>query len=141
MKFKDTVEGNGAKFVLVTLSNAEQVHPRIGEKPNARYAVVFNYEKPDRMLEEFSNQKGITLLMLMPEFREYHLQTGKDLHGFGSSGVEHWNEGGHRLAAEEILKFLQQRNLVPSGEKISFSKTQDKRLNLKFNYIFHEPDL
>lgn len=123
LKFKDTVEGNGAKFVLITLSNAEQVHPRIGEKLNARYAVVFDYEQPDRMLEEFSNQKGITVLNLMPEFREYHLQTGKDLHGFGSSGVGHWNENGHRLAAEEILKFLQQQNFVPSGEKISFPKT------------------
>lgn len=73
LKFKDTVEGNGAKFVLVTLSNAEQVHPRIREKLNARYAVAFDYEQPDRMLEEFAKQKGITLLQLMPEFREYHL--------------------------------------------------------------------
>lgn len=107
----------------MTLSNAEQVHPRIGEKLNARYAVVFDYEQPDRMLEEFANQKGITLLKLMPEFREYHLQTGKDLHGFGSTGVEHWNENGHRLAAEEILTFLQHQNLVPSGDKPSFPKT------------------
>ena len=123
LKFKDTVEENGAKFVLVTLSNAEQVHPRIGEKLNARYPVVFDYERPDRMLEEFAKQKGIIALKLMPEFRAYHLQTGKDLHGFGSSGVGHWNEDGHRLAAEEILKFLQQQNLVPSGEKSSFSRT------------------
>ena len=123
LKFKDTVEENGAKFVLVTLSNAEQVHPRIREKLNARYPGAFDYERPDRMLEEFAKQKGIIALKLMPEFRAYHLQTGKDLHGFGSSGVGHWNEDGHRLAAEEILKFLQQQNLVPSGEKSSFSRT------------------
>ena len=123
LKFKDTVEENGAKFVLVTLSNAEQVHPRIREKLNARYPGAFDYERPDRMLEEFAKQKGIIALKLMPEFREYHLQIGKDLHGFGSSGVGHWNEDGHRLAAEEILKFLQQQNLVPSGEKSSFSRT------------------
>lgn len=115
LKFKDTVEKDGAKFVLVTLSNAEQVHPRIREKLNARYPGAFDYERPDRMLEEFAKQKGIIALKLMPEFREYHLQTGKDLHGFGSSGVGHWNENGHRLAAEEILNFLQQQNLLPSG--------------------------
>jgi len=112
LKFKNTVEEDGARFVLVSLSNAEQVHPRIWEQVNERYAVAFDYDQPDRMLEEYTKQQGITYLKLMPVFREYHLQSGKDLHGFGSNGRRHWNENGHRLAADEILKFLKYNKFV-----------------------------
>ena len=112
LKFKNTVEEDGARFVLVSLSNAEQVHPRIREQVNEKYAVTFDYDQPDRMLEEYTKQQGITYLKLMPVFREAHLRTGKDLHGFGSSGRGHWNENGHRLAAAEILKFLKYSKFI-----------------------------
>jgi hypothetical protein len=49
----------------------------------------------------------------MPAFRNYHLKTGTFLHGFGPSIAGHWNEHGHRLAAEEIFKFLKDKRLVP----------------------------
>lgn len=113
LKFRDKVEEDGAKFVLVSLSTAAQVHTRIREQINERYEVSFDYDQPDRILEEFAEQRKITFLKLMPIFRDYHLKTGKDLHGFRSSGLGHWNENGHQLAAEEILKFLKQTNLVP----------------------------
>ena len=113
LKFKDTVNEDGAKFVLMCLSNSAQVHPRIGELMKARYRVNFDFGQPDRILEQFANDKGIRFLKLMPEFREYHLQTGKDLHGFESSGEGHWNENGHRLASDVIYRFLRQSSLVP----------------------------
>src|SRR5712691_10503257 len=101
LKFRDSVEEHGARFVLVTLSNAEQVHPHIQQQLHAAYGLPFNYGKPDRMLEEFARQNGIPFLQLMPLFLEHHLQTGKYLHGFGSGDRGHWNENGHCLAAEK----------------------------------------
>lgn len=113
LKFRASVEERGGKFVLVTLSNAEQVHPGRGKDLNEKYDVVFDYEQPDRILEEFSRQEGITMLKLMPALRDYHLKTGLNVHGFGSSQGGHWNQTGHRLAAGEIFAFLKKAHLVP----------------------------
>ena len=113
LKLKTAVEERGAKFVLVTLSNSEQVHPQEAEKFNEQFGLAFDYELPNRILEDFARQESITLLQLMPIFRSYHLKTREYLHGFGSSTVGHWNELGHRLAAQELFKFLSKNRLVP----------------------------
>jgi hypothetical protein len=113
LKFRSSVEERGAKFVLITLSNAEQSHPEKAEQLNRQYGRSFDFEQPDRILKEFAKRESITLLQIAPAFREYHLKTGKYLHGFGSSIEGHWNESGHRLAAEEILKFLKEKHLIP----------------------------
>jgi len=113
LKFRASVEERGAKFALVTTSNAEQVHPEKAEQLNKRYGLAFDYDQPDRILAEFVKQESITFLRLMPVFRNFHLKTGTYLHGFGSSIEGHWNEHGHRLAAEELYKFLNEKRLVP----------------------------
>ena len=119
LKFRASVEERGTKFVLVTLSNAEQIHPQRAEQLNKQYGLAFDYEQPDRVLEAFARQESITLLQLTPPFRNYHLKTGIYLHGFDSSIAGHWNENGHRLAAEEIFKFLTEKRLVPwSGTRL-----------------------
>jgi hypothetical protein len=111
-KLRTTVEQNGSKFVLVTLTNAEQVHPELAAQFNKKYGLVFDYELPNKIFGEFARREGITLLQLMPMFKSYHLKTGQYLHGFGPSIIGHWNEYGHRLAADEILKFLTRKKLV-----------------------------
>lgn len=113
LKFKEEVEKDGAKFVLVTLSNAPQIRADIQHRLNEEFSLTLDYEQPDRILEEFAKQNGVILLQLMPIFREKYLRTGKDLHGFSPSGMGHWNESGHYLAAEEIFKFLKKTELVP----------------------------
>jgi hypothetical protein len=116
LKFRASVEERGAKFALVSLSNAEQVHRDVGQRLEAQYGLSFDYDQPDNIMEDFAGQNGITYLKLMPLFRDYHVKTGKYLHGFGSGHGGHWNEYGHRLAAEEIFKFLMGNRLVPIGE-------------------------
>ncbi|UVT16964.1 MAG: hypothetical protein H8K04_05270 [Nitrospira sp.] len=113
LKFRETVESNGSRFLLLGLSNAEQVHPQMGEELKNKYEVELDYEQPDRMLEEFAKAKGVMFLKLMPAFRDHHTRTGQYLHGFGSSHGGHWNQAGHRLAAELLLQFLKDQHLVP----------------------------
>lgn len=130
-KFKDSVEANGSRFVLVTVSNAEQVHGEVQQQLKGRYNVTFDFEQPDRIINEFASKEHITHLELMPVFREYHLRTGKNLHGFGSSKEGHWNENGHRLAAQKIFEFLKEKRLLPldSTEDTNDSKTSSRELN------------
>jgi hypothetical protein len=46
--------------------------------------------------------------------RDYHLQTGKKLHGFGVGESGHWNEYGHSLAGGKI--FERAKHLLTPGE-------------------------
>ena len=117
-KFRDAVEANGSQFVLMTLSNAEQVHPELQKQFAKIYGVAFDFEQPERLIEGFARKENITYLKLMPMFREYHLRTGKYLHGFDGSKEGHWNEHGHRLAAEKIFEFLKEKHLVPLGSSM-----------------------
>jgi len=112
-EFKASVEGDGGRFLLVTLSNAEQVHPHKAKELTDRYGDLFDFDQPERILDELSQQEGIMMLKLMPIFRDYHHKTGVFLHGFGSSQGGHWNHEGHRLAAEELFAFLHNNDLVP----------------------------
>jgi hypothetical protein len=115
-KLRQAVEGNGGRFLLVTLSNAPQVDPQVQERLKSEYGLPFDFEQPDRIIEEFAQGEQITYLKLMPVFRDYHLRTGRNLHGFGVVESGHWNESGHLLAAETIFQFLKQKHLVPLGD-------------------------
>jgi lysophospholipase L1-like esterase len=123
-RFRDDVERNGSQFVLVTLSNAEQIHPEVQAKLRKDYGVTFDFERPDRIIAEFAAKEHITHLELMPLFRDHHLRTGKYLHGFGGSTGGHWNENGHRLAAEKIFKFLTEKHLLSSEHSEAVTKNQ-----------------
>jgi len=117
LNFKRSVEERGSQFLLLGLSNAEQVHPEIGNKLTKQYKIEFDYEQPDRILEEFTRENGVLFLKLMPKFRDYHLKTGSYLHGFGGSHGGHWNHKGHRLAAKLTFQFLMDQHLVPLESK------------------------
>jgi lysophospholipase L1-like esterase len=122
LKFKQSVENNDGQFLLATLSNAEQVHPELQQELRERYGLPFDFEQPDRNLEEFAQRHQITYLKLMPVFHEYHLRTGSYLHGFGGSKTGHWNQKGHRLAADTIFEFLNKNHLLPAGEVAAHGK-------------------
>ena len=112
--FRDSVQRHGAKFVLVTLSNPEQIHGEVQQEAITQHQVSFDVEQPDIFLERLTNRNGIRFLKLMPVLKDYHLKTGAYLHGFGSSrGRGHWNENGHQIAAEKIYEFLYEQHLVP----------------------------
>jgi hypothetical protein len=112
-KFRDKVEANGSEFLLVILSNAEQVHPEVQEELRRQYRADFDFEQPDRIIGEFASREQITHLQLMPSLRGFHLQTGTYVHGFGGSKGGHWNETGHRLAADKVFDFLKKSDLLP----------------------------
>ena len=91
------------RFAVVLLTSQGQVHADQRQELLQRGC---DPDKPNRELATFCRRAGIPVLDLVPPLLAYHQQTGRYLHGFGESHGGHWNENGHRVAAEEIFNFL-----------------------------------
>jgi len=118
LRFRDDAERHRSRFLLVTLSNAEQIDPAVQRSIAARYAVKLDFDQPDRILENFATEHDISCLQLLPVFRDHYRRTGERLHGFGPVQGGHWNEAGHRRAAETIFDFLRRTGVVLLGRRV-----------------------
>ncbi|HEX8634939.1 MAG TPA: SGNH/GDSL hydrolase family protein [Pyrinomonadaceae bacterium] len=103
---RDEVRGRGAQFLVVTLSNGVQVHPR----PEARAAFLARVGAtdifyPDARLKSLGEREGFPVFTLAPPLQQYAEQHQVFLHGFGRNlGNGHWNASGHRLAGELLAQ-------------------------------------
>jgi len=107
----------GARFLLVTLTNGIQVTPdaaaasayakRLGEKD------LFYPEKRMRALAE---REGLDAVFLAETAAQYARSNRVYLHGFQNAvlGDGHWNEAGHRFAAEQIACHLCANSDLPA---------------------------
>jgi hypothetical protein len=108
MQMRDEVESRGARFLVVTLSNAIQVHP----EPRARQEFakrlgVDDLLYPDLRLKALGEREGFEVLNLAPSLQAYAEQHKVFLHGAGSQiGNGHWNAHGHALAGELVARRL-----------------------------------
>jgi hypothetical protein len=112
LKLRREVEAHGSRFLLVTSSNGEQVHPELADRYRRKYGMTFDYERPNRFFDAFAKRHSVPLLQLMPIFRDHYRKHGEYLHGFAGSMEGHWNEAGHRLAAESLSSFLTANSLI-----------------------------
>jgi hypothetical protein len=107
-QMRDEVTTHGARFVVVTLTNGIQVYP----DPNVRQiflkrAGVNDLFYPDNRIKSFCDREKIPVVTLAPQLRNYADQNKVFLHGFGANvGNGHWNQLGHRVAAELITQRL-----------------------------------
>jgi hypothetical protein len=103
---RDEVRDHGAKFLVVTVSNGIQVYPNPAVREGfQRQLGVPDLFYPDRRIENLCRREGIDTLMLAPALQTYADQNRAFLHGFADNlGYGHWNQLGHRVAAEVIAK-------------------------------------
>jgi hypothetical protein len=100
---------NGAPMVLVMVPYAIQVHPDAKVRESVRQKLgVDDLFYPERRLEAFARGKGIDVVALAPEMQKISQAESRYLHGFDKArpGIGHWNEQGHRVAAEIIARRL-----------------------------------
>jgi GDSL-like Lipase/Acylhydrolase family len=106
---RDLAEQNGAKLLLVTVPYAVQVHPdrELREALRAKLGVEDLFY-PDRRLAAFAKRQGIPAAILAPAMQKLAESRGEALHGFANAqpGLGHWNERGHRAAADLIAMKL-----------------------------------
>jgi hypothetical protein len=103
-QMRDEVRQRGAKFVVVTLSNAIQVYPDPVVRQNfIKHIGVNTVFYPNLRLKAMAVRENIDLVDLAEPMQTFADQNHVFLHGFGKDiGNGHWNAEGHRLAAQLI---------------------------------------
>lgn len=100
---------HGAKFVVVTVPYAIQVHPdeRVRLALQAKLGVPDLFY-PDRRISEFSKRHGVMTVALAYDMQRFAQERRTYFHGFTNVGMGrgHWNPDGHRVAAEIIARQL-----------------------------------
>jgi hypothetical protein len=108
-KIGDFASRNGASVALVAVPFAMEVHPDVAwrERLQAKYGVA-HLAYPDRRVVLFARQNGMHGIMLAPEMQALAAATRSYLYGYENRqlGFGHWNELGHRAAADIIARSL-----------------------------------
>lgn len=109
LETKKITEESGAKYILVTLANNEQVNAKVQEKIFNKYPKMKNnnldFEKPDKLIKEFSESKKITYWQMLPYFQNYIINNPTTITHYFYDG--HWNETGTNLAAQFLTENLE----------------------------------
>jgi hypothetical protein len=102
-------ERDGARFLLVTVPYAIQVHPDGQLRATlAKKLGVPELFYPDRRLAQFAFGRGIDMLALAPQMQPLAETRKAYFHGFENVGMGrgHWNPQGHGAAADLIAQHL-----------------------------------
>ena len=105
----------GAAFVLVTLTNSIQVDPDSGKTSAvALHTGVDDLFYPERRLRGLGERLGFPVVTLAPQLQAIAVDRRLYFHGFDNTvvGTGHWNETGHRYAAELLARELCDRGLI-----------------------------
>jgi hypothetical protein len=109
LKMRDDVKSHGVSFRIVTLATRPQVIPDASKQDELRKKLgVQNLSYADTRIREFGGHNGIAVTNLGPPLSAYAETHDIYLNGFSASnlGTGHWNETGHRVAAEAIVADL-----------------------------------
>ena len=109
VKTGEFAQRNGARFAVVTVPYAIQVHPdaKLRAALQAKLGVPDLFY-PDRRVAALAEKGGMLVLPLAPEMQALAEKDGTHFHGFdeASRGRGHWNADGHRAAAAIIARRL-----------------------------------
>ena len=115
---RDEGNAHGAEFRVVELATRPQVLPDPAKRAELEKKLrVQDFSYADRRILEFGEREKISVTTLAPALSAYAQAHRVYLNGFneGNWGMGHWNETGHRLAAEVIAASLC-REVTPNGE-------------------------
>jgi hypothetical protein len=105
VQMRNEVREKNADFLVVTLTNGDQVHPDPEQRRAAAQSLgVPDLLYPERRINSLGNREGIPVLNLAQPFAAYAEQHKVFLHGFKNDGSGHWNAEGHHLAGKLIAE-------------------------------------
>jgi hypothetical protein len=108
-KTADFARRNGARFAVVTVPYAIQVHPDAKLRASVQDKLgVSDLFYPDRRIAALAKKSEMLVVPLAPEMQALAEKSGTYFHGFGDAGLGrgHWNAAGHQAAAGLIARRL-----------------------------------
>jgi hypothetical protein len=96
-------------FIVVTLSNPNQVHPDITHQKFFKNKYnVSDLFYPDKRIKNLGLKKNFVVLNLAEKMKKEAQEKKIFFHGFQNTvmGEGHWNEKGHAFASKEISKTI-----------------------------------
>lgn len=105
----ETTKKAGARFAVTTITHSAQVHPDATVRRNVQDALgVQDLFYIERRLEALGRKQGFGVIPLAPEMQARAEAERVFFHGFRNvgMGVGHWNEEGHRMAADILSRRL-----------------------------------
>ena len=115
LRLRNAVETSGAEFALVTMTMVGQVNPdKEGREKRAQSLGIEDLFYNERRLAAHGKENAYHVITLAQPFQEYVDKTAAYLHGFENTtlGLGHWNEEGHKQAANVIVDQLINSDLL-----------------------------
>lgn len=104
VQMQNEVREKNADFLVVTLTNGDQVNPDPEQRRAAAQSLgVPDLLYPERRMTVLGKREGIPILNLAEPFADYAERNKVYLHGFNNGGG-HWNSQGHHLAGKLIAE-------------------------------------
>jgi hypothetical protein len=109
LAIREEAAAHEAEFRIVTLATRPQVIPDPAKRAELMHSLgVPDFSYAERRIKEFGDSNGISVTRLGPPLSSYAESHHVYLNGFNNAnlGAGHWNETGHRVAAEAIANDL-----------------------------------
>ena len=108
-RIHDYATRNGARFMVMTVPYAIQVHPdrKVRQSLETKLGVEDLFY-PDRRIAGFAKRRNFEAVTVAPELQPLAERTGTYYHGFEQVGMGrgHWNATGHAAAADLVARRL-----------------------------------
>lgn len=113
---RDTTRAAGGQVAIVMLPLIYQLSDSTYAnfvKQSRVPATEMRMGKPQAMVKQMADSLGIPVVDLLPGFRQWTAERSDPLY-LGWDG--HWNDAGHRLAADSVISGLLHANLIPRAQ-------------------------
>jgi len=116
-RMRDTVEADGARFVVVPWSNFSDIDPDWRQRLTKQFGSLPKELAPaklDQRLQELADRQKITMASLTPYMQAYRDQHQLQLPYFSLTCDPHFSALGHQVAAGAMIDLLERRQWLPS---------------------------
>jgi hypothetical protein len=117
-RMRDTVEADGAKFVVVPWSNFSDIDPDWRQRLTKQFGPLpqeLAPEKLDLRLQQLADRQKITMASLTPYMQAYRDEHHVQWPYFSLTCDPHFSAMGHQVAAAAMIDLLQRRQWLPSS--------------------------